>query len=81
VVSLSDDIDEVGVLAPNSEALFGKEICDLLVSLETASPGFGKEIVCVLAGKASKEVIKKVEKSLWGKIKIRRIARKASAAA
>jgi hypothetical protein len=64
VVSLSDGVDEVGVLAPNSEALFGKEICDLLVSLEMASPGFGKEIVCVLAGKASKEVIKKVEKSL-----------------
>jgi hypothetical protein len=34
-----------------------------------------------LAGKASKEVIKKVEKSLWGKRKIRRITRKAYAAA
>jgi hypothetical protein len=42
VVSLSDDVDEAGVLAPNSEALFGKEIYDLLISLEAASPGFSK---------------------------------------
>jgi hypothetical protein len=85
VVSLSDGIDEAGVLAPNSEALFGKEICDLLVSLEAASPGYGKEIACVLAGDASEELIKKVEKSLSiikiRKIRKRRVARKASAAA
>jgi hypothetical protein len=36
----------------------------LLVSLEEASSGYGKEIACVLAGKASKGLIRKVEKSL-----------------
>jgi hypothetical protein len=39
-VSLSDDVDEAGVLALNSKALFGKEIYDLLICLEAASPGF-----------------------------------------
>jgi hypothetical protein len=50
-------------LAPNSEALFGKELCDLLVSLVTANPIYGKEIACILMGKASKGLIRKVEKS------------------
>jgi hypothetical protein len=82
VVSLSDEIDKAGVLAPNSEALFGKEICNLLVSLEAASPGYGKELPCVLSGKASKELIKKMEKSLSIiKIRKRRVTRKASSAA
>jgi hypothetical protein len=60
----SDIVDTRGVLSPNFEAPFGKEICDLLVSLEEASSGYGKEIACVLAGKASKGLIRKVEKSL-----------------
>jgi hypothetical protein len=64
-------VDSAGVLAPNSEALFGKELCDLLVSLEAASPGYGMEIACVLAGKASEDIIKKVEKSLRSKRKKR----------
>jgi hypothetical protein len=85
VVSLSDGIDKAGVLAPNSEALFGKEICDLLISLEAASPGYGKEIACVLAGDTSEDLIKKVEKSLSiikiKKIRKRRVTMKASAAA
>jgi hypothetical protein len=59
-----DFVDTGGVLAPNSEALFGKELCDLLVSLEVANPGYGKEIACVLTEKASKGLIRKVEKSL-----------------
>jgi hypothetical protein len=59
VVYLREEIDKAGVLAPNSEALFGKEICNLLVSLEAASPGYGKELACVLSRKASKELIKK----------------------
>jgi hypothetical protein len=59
VVSLSDKIVEAGVLAPNSEALFAKELSDLLVSLEAASPGYGIEITCVLARKASEDMIKK----------------------
>jgi hypothetical protein len=67
VVSLSDEIAEIGVLAPNSETLFAKKLSDLLVSLETASPGYGMEIACVLAGKASEYMIKKVEKSLRSK--------------
>jgi hypothetical protein len=66
-----DFVDNRGVLAPNSEALFGKELCDLLLSLEAAIPGYGKEIACVLAGKASKGLIKKVEKSLRSRRKNR----------
>jgi hypothetical protein len=71
VVSLSDEIAEIGVLAPNSEALFRKELSDLLVILEAVSPGYGMEITCVLAGKASEDMIKKVEKSLRSKKKKR----------
>jgi hypothetical protein len=69
VVSLNDETAEAGVLAPNSEALFAKELSDLLVSLEAASPGYGMEIVCVSAGKASDGIIRKVEKSLRTKRK------------
>jgi hypothetical protein len=64
-------VDTGGVLAPNSEALFGKELCDLLVSLEVANPGYGKEIACVLTGKTSKGLIRKVEKSLRSRRKNR----------
>jgi hypothetical protein len=57
-------------------------VCNLLISLEAASPEYGKELACVLYGKASKELIKKMEKSLSIiKIRKRRVARKASAAA
>jgi hypothetical protein len=66
-----DIVDSRGVLSPNSEALFGKELCDLLVDLEVASPGYGKEIACVLVGKASKGLIRKVEKSFMIKRKKR----------
>ena len=54
---------EIGVVAPNSKALFEKEPCDLLVELEMAFPGYGKEIFCVLTGKGSKDVTK-VSKSI-----------------
>jgi hypothetical protein len=57
------------VLAPNSETLFAKELSDLLVSLEAASPGYDMEIACVLVGKASEDIIRKVEKSLRTKRK------------
>ncbi|KAK1627354.1 hypothetical protein QYE76_001669 [Lolium multiflorum] len=57
-------LDHGAVLVPSSDALFAKELCGLLASLEAASPGYGKEIACVLAGKASEDMIKKVEKSL-----------------
>jgi hypothetical protein len=59
-----DFVDIGGVLASNSKALFGKELCDLLVSLEAANIGYGKKIACVLAEKASKDLIRKVLKSL-----------------
>ena len=64
-------VDCGGVLAPTSDALFVKELCGLLASLEAVSPGYGKDIACVLAGKASENLIMKVEKSLkvslWSK--------------
>jgi hypothetical protein len=41
VVSLNDETAKAGVLAPNSEALFAKELSDLLVSLEVASRRYG----------------------------------------
>jgi hypothetical protein len=68
-------LDHGAVLVPSSDALFAKELCGLLASLEAASPGYGKEIACVLAGKASEDMIKKVEKSLK-KVSIRRIRRR-----
>jgi hypothetical protein len=52
------------VLARSSEALFGRELCGLLASLDATSPGYGKDIACVLEGKASEEIITMVEKSL-----------------
>jgi hypothetical protein len=57
----------------------------LLASLEAASPGYGKDIACILAGKASKDIIRMVKKSLrklsiWGRRRKKRVARKYSAA-
>jgi hypothetical protein len=52
VVSLSNEIDEVGVLAHHFEALYGIELCNLLVSLEAVGPRYGKGIASILAGKA-----------------------------
>jgi hypothetical protein len=74
VVYLSGEIAEIGVLAPNSETLFAKELSDLLVSLEAVSHGYGMDIARVLAGKASEDMIKKVEKSLRSKRKKRVIS-------
>jgi hypothetical protein len=75
-----------GVLAHSSEALFAKQLCGLLAGLEMASPGHGKDIACVLTGKASDDTIRKVEKSLrkvslWSNRRKRGVARKASVAA
>jgi hypothetical protein len=69
-----------------SEALFGTKLCGLLASLEAVSPDCGKDIACVLAGKASEDMIKKVEKSLrkisiWGRRRKKRVARKSSVVA
>jgi hypothetical protein len=73
------------VLARSSEALFGRELCGLLASLEATSPGYGKYIACVLAGKALEDMIRMVEKSLrkiskWGRRRKKRVARRYSAA-
>jgi hypothetical protein len=73
------------VLGHSSEALFGKELCCLLASLEAASPGHGKDIACVLAGKASEDMIRMVEKSLrkvsiWGRRRKKCVVKKSSAA-
>jgi hypothetical protein len=75
-------VDSGGVLTHSSEALFAKELCGLLACLEAVNPGYGKDIACVLAGKASEDTIRKVEKSLrkvsiWGKIRRHGVARKA----
>jgi hypothetical protein len=40
------------VLAHSSEALFANELYGLLAGLEAVSPECGKEIFCILAGKA-----------------------------
>jgi hypothetical protein len=74
------------VLAHSSETLFGTELSGLLTSLEVVSPGYGKDISCVLAGEASEDMIRKVEKSLrkvsiWGRRRKKGAAKKSSAAA
>jgi hypothetical protein len=58
-----------GVLAHSSKAYFAKELCGLLVSLEAASPRYGKDIVCILVEKALEDLIRKVKNSL-GKVTI-----------
>jgi hypothetical protein len=49
-------MDSGGVLAHSCEALFVKELCGLLASLEAASPGYDTDIACVFAGKEDREV-------------------------
>jgi hypothetical protein len=73
------------MLAHSSDALFAKELCGLLASLEAASPRYGRDIACVLAGQASEDLIRKVENSLKkviirGKRRKRGVGRKALAA-
>ena len=62
-VSSTPSLDSGDVLAPSSEALFAKELCGLLACLEATSPGYGKDIACVLAGKAS-EMAKKRKRGI-----------------
>jgi hypothetical protein len=50
---------EVGALAPNSQALFATELCDLLPHLEAAILGSGKKIGCLLAEKTSTDKIRR----------------------
>jgi hypothetical protein len=59
-----NEVAEARVLAPNSDVLFAKELSNLLINLEAVSHEYGMEIASVLAGMASKNIIRKVEKSL-----------------
>jgi hypothetical protein len=54
-------VNEAGALAPNSEALFAEELYNLLVSLEVAIPGSGKEIARLLSEKVTMGAMKKVK--------------------
>jgi hypothetical protein len=118
VVSLIDEVNEVEVSTPNSEAplsmvhpevdllgslvvvstpsslepseslgfadsdaLFAKELCDLLASLEAASPGSSKEIARLLSMKDSWDKIEKVKEYLKSKSKKYGTTRKVSQAA
>jgi hypothetical protein len=56
-----EKVIEACALDPNSEALFARELCDLLASLEVAIPGSRKEIACLLAEQTSRDKIQKVK--------------------
>ena len=48
----------------DTEVLFAKELCDILVSLEAASPRYGKEIACLLSSKDPGSKVMKVKEYL-----------------
>lgn len=75
----SDKVMEADVLAPNSDALFASELCDLLARLEVASPGSSKEIARLLEEKSSRGKIQKVKDYLGSKSKKNGATRKESA--
>ena len=52
VMPVSGMTIEPSVVAPtpNPDALFAKELCDLLASVDVARPGFGRSIACLLTG-------------------------------
>ena len=52
VMSVSDMTNEPSVVAstPNPDALFAKELCDLLANVEVARPDLGRSIACLLTG-------------------------------
>jgi hypothetical protein len=58
-VDLGRRVNEKDALS--SVVLFAKELCDLLVSLEAAIPGCGKEIASILTEKATMGKVKKVK--------------------
>jgi hypothetical protein len=80
-VSLSDEVDDTSALTPSSEVLFAKLVFNLLVSLEIASPGAGVEIACLLTGKSTTGISKKMKKSLRSQSKKSGATKKASTAA
>jgi hypothetical protein len=63
------------------QVVFAKELFDLLVSLEAASPGSAKEIACLLSEKPTGNKVKKVMEYLRSKSKKNGTTRKASAVA
>lgn len=75
-----DKVGETAVLAPSADVLFAKELCNLLVSLEAAYHGSGKEIGSILSEKATIGKIKKVKEYLKSKSKKSGVARKAPVA-
>jgi hypothetical protein len=79
-VDFGGKVNKVTDLAPNSEALFAKELLNLLVRLEVAIPGSGKEIASLLSEKATMDKVKKVKEYLRSKSKINDAARKAPTA-
>lgn len=52
---MGNEVDEAGVLAPNSKTLIPKELCDLFTCLEAASLGSDKTIACLLTGEGYEE--------------------------
>ena len=52
VLPVGDVTIEPGVLAPtlDPEVPFAKKLCDLLASVEVATPGLGRSIACLLTG-------------------------------
>ena len=65
VMPVSDMTIEPSVLAPtpNPNALFAKELCDLLASVEVARPGLGRSIACLLTGTPIRGKQKKLGKA------------------
>jgi hypothetical protein len=61
-VDHGEKVNEVGELAPNFEALFANELCNLLVCLEAARSS--KEIACLCTRKGTSYKIKKLKKYL-----------------
>ena len=70
VIHVSDMPSEPSVLAPtpNPYALFAKELCDLLASVEVARLGLGRSIACLLTGTPIRGKQKKVGKGKSGAI-------------
>jgi hypothetical protein len=62
-------IEVAGALAPNFDALFASELCNLLARLEAASPGSSKEIARLLEEKSSRGKIQKVKDFLKSRSK------------
>ena len=79
VASLPPSQESSQPIFADLEALFGKELCGLLASLETVSPGSGKEIAYLLTGKDTGNKIKKVQEYLKSNIKKSGTTMKASA--